>query len=812
MSTPIHRVLWIYLCVSTISLGLTLPTLPGCGWIQELDEQGGESGTFFSSPLRRAIQRGLAPDGNIVKELEAIRDKRIFVQRDAEAIINAVAVLTPQRLTQRFPPKYDNRSALFTLAALFDNSNSKNSPASRTFQEKGVPVLLKAYDAVLALKQPEDEGDLLFVLKISAKLGSQESVSHIVEATQRPLAPNSFLWSSIFSELTAKNPITEVVFRSLPTPRTDERISEDLLVAANKLMLTEQIDHHPFDTPTGHQLLEKWLIAANTNSIDDQDESSLPLEATIALRYIDSAEQARLLKIALQNPSKKIQLEAAGIATQTKLSIGVETLANLCQDVHYSFRAKSYLEQIEKREAIPAAASEPSFIAKAKFSNWLQQFGNLNSLPDELIVVDHREIPWPPTGDKKEAWLIQYVVKDPTGLSADDTHIGIVGPTTGCLVDDKTIQRPIEDIYALHACIEMQNNSLIGNARFADLLDPADWLPQWKGKPLSDVQIISAVTASDKLDLRNLKLVVASAVLEDNEGWVVFDGPRTTWYPKSEQPAGDQYANAELVLKIHLGRQLLNLPITANDRKEHLKKEPQPPGPEAIISNFDKLLEDATTNPSRVKNLFRLVGPIESYFDTYVDAVVTTKNLNKDEVTIAVYERLLAVADKATNPADQDDIYEPYSVIGTQFNNYVDILLKRNRQADAIQLILRLEPVWKSHSDYILLGATAFKAGDHPLAEKILSHFLENIDLSFGSEAAVILAEIWKARGDTSRGQKLLVETLNQIKSSIAETANDNRDRPMYFRQYRSTYDHFLQLYPDGEELLKSANLSADPT
>lgn len=812
MSTQKHRGLWTYVCASTISLGFILPTLLGCGLAQELDEQGSmQPGTFFSSPLRRAVQRGLAPDGNIVKELRSIRDKRIFVHRDAEAIINAIAVLTPQQLTQRLP-KYDNRSALLELAAFFDNSNSKNSLAFRTFQEKGVPVLLKAYDSVLALNQPEDETDLLFVLKISAKLGSKESVSRIVEATQRPLAPNSHLWSSIFSELTPKNPITEFVFRSIPTPLTDERISGNLLVEANTLMLTGQIDHHPFDTPTGHQQLEKWLIAANTNSNDDRDESRLAIAATSALRYIDSAEQARILKIALQNPSKKIQLEAAGIATQAKLNFGVETLANLCQDVHYSFRAKSYLEQIEKREAIPAAASEPSFMAKAEFSDWLQQFRNLNSLPDELIVVDHREIPWPPTGDKKEAWLIQCVLKDPTGLSADDAHIGIVGPTTGCLVDHKTIQRSVEDIYALHACIELQNISLIDITRYTSLLDPDDWLPQWKGEPLSAVQIISAATTSDKLDLRNHKLTVASALLKDSEGWVVFDGPRTTWYPKSEQPSGDQDDNAELVLKIHIGRQLLNLPIAANDRKEHLKKEPQPPGQEEFISNFEKLLEDATTNPTRVKDLFRLVGPIELHFDAYVDAVVTTKNLNKDDVTLAIYERLLAVANKATNPADQDDIYEPYSVIGIHFNNYVEILLKRNRQADAIQLIQRLEPVWKSHSSYTLLGATAFKAGDHLLAEKILSNILENNDLSFESEAAVILAEIWNARGDASRGQKLIIETLNQIKSSIAETADDHRNRPEYFRQYRSTYDNFLRLYPDGEDLLESANLSANPT
>ena len=48
----------------------------------------------LSSPLRRAIQRGLAEGGDLAKELLTIDDLTISVRRDAEAVVNALATQT----------------------------------------------------------------------------------------------------------------------------------------------------------------------------------------------------------------------------------------------------------------------------------------------------------------------------------------------------------------------------------------------------------------------------------------------------------------------------------------------------------------------------------------------------------------------------------------------------------------------------------------------------------------------------------------------------------------------------------------------
>ena len=92
----------------------------------------------LSSPFRRAIQRGLEPGGDIVKELRTITDRTITSRRDAEAVINALATLTPEQLTAR-RLEYDNSSPLFYLAMWFECINYSPSAATSTFAEKGIP-------------------------------------------------------------------------------------------------------------------------------------------------------------------------------------------------------------------------------------------------------------------------------------------------------------------------------------------------------------------------------------------------------------------------------------------------------------------------------------------------------------------------------------------------------------------------------------------------------------------------------------------------------------------------------------------------
>lgn len=764
----------------------------------------------FSSPLRRAVQRGLAEGGDIVKELQELEDFTISVRRDAEAIINALSTLTVEQLVQR-REENQNVSALEELTSWFDECDDEFGLAHKTFEEKGIPQLIKVYDAVIALNQKENEDDLANILRVFARYQSKEGASRIIEAARRPIAPDSYLWYSIFLSLSKENPHGDFVLRAIRAPLPDERIARQLLGSANQMMLQDELNEHPFNTPAGQKQLESWLT--NLSAESSEEDVSNAIDATVALAFVASENRERLLKLALENPNKKIQLEAAWAAAKSDYSFGLDALVALCKDLHYSANAKDYLEEIEKKDAIPAEALEPNFAAKAEFSQWLQHPNELGEIPDELEIVDHRELPWPPTGDMTKVWLIRYLQKDKTGLSPDNVDIGFVGGMTWCFFVYDLMRRPVEDAYAIHAYFEMQNQELIQDAPEEELLDLDRWLPQWKGEPLTDVELQSVIEASTELNLRNHSLALATAKRNGEKGWVVFDGPRTMWYPQADQPGdeeGDYLDSA--ILMIHVGRQLLGFPLEVTDRQKYLANGPKPRAPEEIINAYEKLLAEVpTAKPERQQELLESYGPLSQHFDDYVNALITTKGVKKEDVVVSLYESLLAMVDKLEGEPKLESS-DAFSAIGSQFEAYAKILIDRNRQADVLSLIQRFEPLWDYNYGYATLGTMAYKAGDVAKAEQLLTKILEDEENSgYFIEEITTLAEIWKNKGDVNRGQKILIDGLEAIKKDISRTADYPSSQEEYVENYKQTYAAFLKLYPDDESKLKDRGFLADP-
>ena len=802
---------WISLFLASVSL-ISVGTGSAHLCAQENGGQTPQSPpSRFSSPLRRAVQRGLAEGGDIVKELQSLDDFTITVRRDAEAIINALATLTTEQLVQR-SEENDDESPLYELASWFEKCDDEFGLAHKTMEEKGIPQLIKAYDAVVALNNKENENDLIYVLRIFAQYKSKEGASRIIEAARRPIAPDSYWWYSIFATLTKEHPHGDFVLRAIRAPLPDEKIAGQLLSAANQMMLSKEITEHPFDTPAGHKQLEAWLTQPSVNSNAD-DESSYALDATVALAFVASEDREKLLQLAIQNPNKKIQLEAAWAAAKTNNNFGVEALVEFCKDVHFSATAKDYLEEIEKKDSIPAEALEPNFAAKAEFSQWLQHPNELGEIPDELEIVDQRELPWPPAGEMSKVWLIRYLQKDDTGLEPDESNIGLVGSMTWCFFAYDLNRRPVEDAYAIHAYFELENKDLIQDSYSEELLELERWLPQWKGEALTDVEIISVIEANGELNLRNHSLALATAKRNNEEGWVVFDGPRTMWYPKSDQPAdeeGDYFDSA--ILMIHVGRQLLGLPLEAKDRQTYLTNGPKPRSPEEIVTAYEKLLAEVTTaKPERQQELLESYGLISEHFDAYINSLVTSKGVNKEETVIALYEKLLAIVDKLEGEA-KTECSDAFSAIGNQFEAYSQTLIARNRQADVLTLVKRFEPLWTYNYGYSKLGVAAFKAGDSLLAEQLLSKLLEDDESpGYFFDDMALLAEIWKNKGELKRGQEIILKSLKQIKSQVDESTEYPSSRIDYVENYKKTYAAFLRLYPNDEAKIKAEGLFADP-
>src|SRR5262249_53328145 len=136
----------------------------------------------------------------------------------------------------------------------------------------------------------------------------------------------------------------------------------------------------------------------------------------------------------------------------------------------------------------------PSFMAKAQFAQWLAHPNELGRLPDELEIIDHRELDWPPEREIKALWLLKYRVKDQTGLKDDDVNVGLVGSVTFCLFTYELARRPPEDAYAIHCYWEMSNLGLIAESEVDEGSTEYDrMLQQCRVDGLGSVRIVSVV-------------------------------------------------------------------------------------------------------------------------------------------------------------------------------------------------------------------------------------------------------------------------------------------------------------------------------
>jgi hypothetical protein len=559
------------------------------------------------------------------------------------------------------------------------------------------------------------------------------------------MSPDRYMWSVVLANFKAGHPEAALLFRSLRDPTPPAFIGVSLLDAANACLIEGGEIEHPFDSGEGKLRLREWLTKT------DPGEFSYAHSATAALPFISNPERDELLELAINHPKPGVQIEAAWAAAKLGREGGIQRLIDYCSNFNHAQTAKRYLRELGREDAIPAAANEPAFAALAEFAQWLAHPNELGRPPDDLEIVDHRTLAWPPNRQAKPFWLIKYRLKDTTGFDEDDVQCGLVGSITFCLFSYNLAQRPPEDAYGVHCYWEMEQAGLIEESDVRE--NPADYevlLKQWRRGPLENPQMLFVAEISPELNSPQRLVGLASARLHGSEGWVVLDGERSEWYPKSDMPP-DAYDS--VVLKIHVGRHLLGLAETP-DRKRHLAAPSSPKPDDAVVAAYLKLLSDAEKQEGKArKEAFNNFGPLGKHFEQYVDALVRTR-----------------------------------------------------REKDIVATLRLLAPFWDHNGGYETIGKAAFKCGEHELAEGFLLKLRKNDKNSHRSEAMGLLAEIWWKRGNQEDAKELLLDCLHKlIAESKTATGSDKRFFEDRFQHHRAT---MLKLFErDGEKLLAASGI-----
>jgi hypothetical protein len=496
---------------------------------------------FSEGTLKKAIQRGLSK-GNLDEELRDLGELTIESRVDAEAVCWGLRQLDGDTVNLS-----DHAQA---LAHLFQHIEDGECEAVDYFREEGIPELLRLFEELQGSQEVDGHDAMFFILKMLAMYGTTNGALKVIEAARLPFHPEGYMWSVILRGFGAGHPQNDLLYSSLKDPLPDGFIGVCLLDAANAAILEGEEMIHPFDSEEGKARLEAYLASR------DPEEYSYAHSATAALPFISEPGRDQLLAAASQHPADDVRIEAAWAAAKLGRPEGLQRLCVLCRDFKTAEAAKRFLVELGREDVIPPEANEPSFVALAEFAQWCAHPNELGRVPDELEIVDHRELLWPPEREAKPFWLIRYKLSDASGVEEGEEDCGLVGSVTFCFFSYRLAQRPPEDGYAVHCYWEMEQRGLIEEADVADNEEYAELLQEWSGPALSRVRLLRVSELSPELKYPQRLLGLASAELDGEPGWVVLDGPRTRWYPGAEQPPE---ADESAVLMIHVGRRLLGL-------------------------------------------------------------------------------------------------------------------------------------------------------------------------------------------------------------------------------------------------------------
>ncbi|WP_254508713.1 HEAT repeat domain-containing protein [Anatilimnocola floriformis] len=752
---------------------------------------------FFSSPLQRAISRGMQPGKNLVEELGELSDYTVSSAKDGEAIVAALQQLPLGREEKTYT------TSLRLLTGLFQDVDGRESPAYEVLFESGLPELVRIFRAQFPTTDDKLADDLLFVLKILAMYGAPEGPECVLQAVRLPLKPGDYMWQMVLGGYSPEHPQRDEIFAALRDPLPPDFIGMSLLDAANGAAIEGDLAEHPFDTPAGHAQLRAWLEDTNP------EHFSYAHSATAALPFLDPEARDPLLDIALDHVDTGVQLEGAWAAAKVGRDEGLDFLARYCLDVNHGDVAARYLKELDREDRIPEAATNPDFQAKTTFARWLSHPNELGRAPDEIEIIDKRELVWPPEHEPTDFWLVRFLARDPEGLEADRIDCGLVGSMTWSFLTYQMHLRPPEDAYAIHCYFEMQNLNLIEEAEVDDPSDYAHQVAQWQGPPLVDLKLQEVAEISPELQITPRLVVLGTATVEGVPGWIVLDGPRSQFYPAAEQPS--DASRIPPTLMMHVGRQILGFPLTA-DRLTYLNQSKPQVDPELFLGSYERLLKevaDRRTPPERQKELLVSWSPLTRHFDKYVELLSAANGIPLVQTRIEAYHRVLAIATEA-DESIRRDVLDELGLVGSKFNDLVTDLQATDNQQAAEALLDLFAPLWDSNLGYGQLSSAAFRLGRVDVAEKFALKLLNDYEQYFRSEEMSRLAELWHSRGETDRARELLLDCLRKTAVHIQESKY-NSDRDMFAAEYAVHRATYLKLFDNDEEGLLAQGIVVDP-
>lgn len=334
--------------------------------------------------------------------------------------------------------------AKMSIARLFKECGSQE--AFRIFYQLAMPLVLQ-HALALNAKRTTDavESDLFSVVTTLIAYGHPPSFALIADLAHDPATADSPWWELVFRSINPNDPEITGFIDRLTRHLPDGFAGVAFLDWANQSMLKHHIAKHPFDQAAGRARIETYLTDR------EPEHASHAVSATAALPFVTAP--AGLFALAASHPDRNVKIEAAWAKAKSGDLSGADELAAFCRDWRSCAKAITYLTEIGMESRIPAEALHPRARAIGEMARWLEHPNELAEMPDRLEIVDHREIFWPPAGERIPVTLIRWTLREKSG-------IGMTGSSTWCFFyQQATPAEPVLAIYARHCAWELAHQA-----------------------------------------------------------------------------------------------------------------------------------------------------------------------------------------------------------------------------------------------------------------------------------------------------------------------------------------------------------------
>lgn len=697
--------------------------------------------TRAKSAFSEAVDRGVAPNGSLWDQLYG-KGFRVESPEDIRAFVRATRRM--HEVETYGEKEWSVLSALLYAARYrVDEPDDPEDIQGRTLlAAKAGTDLVKLSDKLgLMAASADRDSSLLDTLELLAWCNSKEGKQRVLKFAKANVGVDETGWYSVFDiYFDQDRDFCQRLLEELSDPLPSGYLAAAYLKMCNLMAMSQSDFVHPFNSEQGLQRM--------TELFSDRFQCYLYQIEACATDRIAPEVAEKFFNAMIEQNIVEYSPMAALKSAQRGFPSGLTSLQAMCSDLLHHRDAVEHLKSLGREDLLPSDAITIEFTAKSDFLNSLISITPEYARNARLEIVAKRQWKLPGDREPKEIMLLRYTAETEDPLNprtATAFHHGAIFRRLGGNPEQWSIDDAFASYCGRRIRMDFGEWSVSG---------PAKAPSEWNGGALEllhdKVELRPSVEVNyPRSDGGEPVIAVVAAEKEGKRGFAVFDGARSEWYDRSLFPMS---FGSDDVLEIHVGRVVLGLPHRIATRLNAQQTYPN----ELVIQTYEQWLAELEGDDTLRRNRLLFGGnyltpnPLALHFDQYLDAVAHANAVDRSNLLVTTFERILQVA-LQLNKQEATSAFSRRTILNQNLESYISLLGVRDPKASR-ELLLNVEGYNDQRGSRLQFAKAAIKANMPELARA----YFEKAMKDDPDAQPLEVAELWFRDGDPHKAVELL--------------------------------------------------------